>query len=180
MSRYHPRAVLGVAGLCLVAVVPLAGCSDSSDESTATTTSEASVKTQPLSDFQAAANPICDRVSAALSDVVAPSTVPATLEDFDTGSAATLAAVEEDYTALAALDPPSGHEAEFETFATSLTGVIEQANQIQRLVDEGNDDTDALWLPQAQTDTLHGQAMDAAAVLGLEGCTSLAYSGGEE
>ena len=44
---------------------------------------------------------------------------------------------------------------------------------------EGNGDNDALWLPKLAIDTFHGQAMDAASVLGLDGCTSLTFSEGE-
>jgi len=167
---------LVIAAACLAASLALAACSDSDSSENADTTASDS---QPMTDFLAAATPICDRASAALARVQAPSSFPAVLEDFGEGAKATLAAIEAEYTELAALDPPASNEAEFAIFAQSLSDVIVRAEQLQQLVSEGNDDTDALWLPQVQIDTLHGKAMDAAAAMGLDSCTTLNYSEGE-
>jgi hypothetical protein len=174
----RPIAVAAV-GLALL-VAP--GCGGD-DEDSAPTTSQAgaaAAETQSLASFQAEAAPLCESLQAKMSEVTPPSSFPADLAEYGPGADAMLAAIREDSTALAALTPPDEHAEEHAVFAQAMTASVEAAEELQRLVTEENDDTDALALAKTNVVTFQGNAMDVADTLGLPACTELTFkdSGG--
>ena len=175
MHASHARGVRPL--LVLAACVAATGCGGSAD--TDSTSGADADATQSLASFREQAKPICTRVSAANAKTTPPSSFPADPKDFETGAAAVLKAIEEDYTELAELDPPTDMTDEFEEFADALDGVVASARAMERLVEAENFDTDALWLPLQDLTTYNGVAMERADDLGLDACTTLDFKEAE-
>lgn len=167
---------LAVAASCIVVAAAVTGCGESDSKASADAdTNEGAIS---LASYREEAEPLCEQAAEQMGEVELPSSFPATLEDFDTGSKAVLEAIEEPYTKLADLDIPRGHEQEAERFSAALMDAVGDAKELRRLVEEKNDDTDALWLPRTNVTTHTGKAMNEAAELGLDACTDLSFKEG--
>lgn len=158
--------VLAAVAACAVAA---AGCGGS----------ESSGASQSLDAFLQEADPICEQVSEQLAKTELPSSFPADIDEFDEKSQKMIAVIEEPFGRLSSLTPPDGRQAEYGRFSEALKQAVEQAKQLRLLVEAGNDDTDALWLPATNVETHQAQAMNEATKLGLEHCESLDYKAGD-
>jgi hypothetical protein len=180
MRKIRPLTCLVVALACSAGLTT--GCSSTSTSSGSSTKPSGSagtadkVNAQPIADFRAQADPICERIRKRNAKLTLPSSFPADIKDFDKGSKALIAAISDDYPALAKLKPPAGHEDDFARFSGSLSAVVTSAGKVQDLVKAGNEDTDALWLPVVQVKTDQGVAMDAAVAMGLSSCEDISFS----
>lgn len=166
------RRTTRTASAALIGAVVLAGCGGKDD---GTAGSSAAAGNQPLDAFRAQADVICAAVSRELAQTELPHSFPADIKEFDKKSRTMLAVIEEPFTKLVAIAPPAGQEAAFARFSTALTSAVAEAKRLRALVEAGNDDTDALWLPRTNVATHHAKAMNEAITLGLESCDELDY-----
>lgn len=166
------RRTTRTASAALIGAVVLAGCGGNDGGSAS---SSAAAETQPLDEFRAQADVICAPVSKKLAKTELPHSFPADIKEFDKKSRTMLAVIEEPFTKLAAIAPPTGQEAAFARFSTALTSAVAEAKQLRTLVEADNDDTDALWLPRTNVETHQAKAMNEAITLGLKSCDELDY-----
>lgn len=168
-ARSIRRASIGLA--CLLA----AGCGGGDDDPPVAKASPAAVRTQHAAEFVKQAEPLCSQVSSAMAEAELPGSFPADIKEFDTKSKAMLAAIEQPFGELAGLTAPEGQEAAFGRFSHALESAVREAKQLRTLVEQGNDDTDALWLPRTNVVTHASEAMNEANTLALESCTQLTF-----
>ena len=171
----RPIAVAVAVGLALLAATGCGGDDSDSAPTTSQAVAASATETQSLASFQAKAEPLCESLKSKMAEVTPPSSFPADLAEWTPGAEGMLGAIEEDSAALAALTPPDEHTEEHEVFAASMAASVEAAKELQRLVQEENDDTDALYLPKTNVLTFQGNAMDVADTLGLPACSDLRF-----